>query len=267
MVMCEWANGPTTTAVKRIRGRTIACLVLGATLAPGSAATVAEVPDLIPSDEPGRSAPIWRSAASLAGEKGEIRLDLFSVRELEDLQRRRAYSAGLDCVRKGILITESERFQSLGVSLSYSEAVYSGTILGFKEGMFNSFTGSLYEIRVEEVLLPREPAQIPERLFVFYPIARFSVGAETFCGGSMRLKERPRVGGGMLVFSVKLAENEDVIQPADSGLFFDAEDGHLSLPVHPDLEGLRSLPLSHIEEQVRKAVREAAGVTEGGDHE
>lgn len=253
-------------------------LMLGALVVPLililPSTVAAEVPDLIPSSKPERAEPLWRSAAMLEDAQG-IRWDLFNDYERQELRLKMAESdakqdqqpdasarRGPLCVSYGPVVAEGTTFHSLGANLARSAAVYTGTLVGYKQGFLARHPGSLYEVAVDDNLMP---GGAPKRVFVYYPAAAFVLDGHRICKSGLRGDERPRVGGGILVFSSTRASNVNpVILPSDSDLFFDAEDGRLSVPpALRDLEGIRDLPLADIEEQVRAAIEQPEVDTEG----
>lgn len=224
---------------------------------------MAEVPDLIESGQAGRSEPVWRSAAALETEQG-IRWELFNAYEREELRSRLGAQKELEgnqssaskqgtppCVVYGPVVTEATTFHSLEESISRSAAIYSGTVVGSKEGFLYNHPGTLYEVAVGESLMP---GAVPAQLFVYYPDSGFRLGGQRICKRGLRFPERPKVGSGILVFSLDRATGgQAVLHPSDSGLFFEAENGGLSVPPSLDsLEGIRELPLSEIVDQVRE---------------
>lgn len=228
----------------------------------------AEVPDVIAAGKVDRSEPQWRSAAVLEDEQG-IRWDLFNAYETEELHSRLGVRQPVEgqtagavqqgepaCLVYGPTITEATTFHSLEESIGRSAAIYTGTVLGYKEGFLYRHPGSLYEVAVHENLMP---GRTPARVFVYYPASDFPLGDHLICKRGRRYPERPRVGGEILVFAFNPAPalGETVVLPTDSGLFFEAEDGGLSVPSKlRSLEGIRELPVSDVVEQVREVVGE-----------
>jgi hypothetical protein len=228
-------------------------------------ATEAQIPDLIPSQQPGRQAPAWRSAEYLT--TNGLRTDLFTTYELEEIARKhdevealvaRKVPGERPCLTWTPTISDGDYFLSLEDSTARARAIYAGTLTSVKQGFLYRNPGSLYELRVDRVLKTAANVAPPERLFVYYAQARFQMGEETVCKLSRRGSERPRLGGRLLVFT-HFAPDGIIVFTGENALLFDREGGGLSVP-HPlhDLEGLDQLGMGFIEDQVAALLAQTA---------
>jgi hypothetical protein len=193
-----------------------------------------------------RTEPLWISAEAAASEKGDVRWELFSPSDQEQLrrfltnseQRRREADGklGVDLECPLTLASLDEDRIDPKPNRSFSDltaqalAIYSGRIEGISQGFFDGLPSSLLQVRVEEAfrssdLVAREEVLIP------YPFARFRIGSSAFCGGFYAMFE-PAVGDRVLVFIYDPPVNaaQTLVYPRSPELFFQTSAGRLIVP-------------------------------------
>jgi hypothetical protein len=109
-------------------------------------------------------------------------------------------------------------------------AIYSGRIEGISQGFFSGLPSSLLRVKVTKAFRSSDLVARDEVL-VYYPLARFTIGSSTFCGGFHGMFE-PAVGNRVLVFVYDPPTNaaQTLVYPRSPELFFQTSAGRLIVP-------------------------------------
>lgn len=212
-----------------------------------------DVPGVIYMKAGPRVDPLWVSAEAAASEKGDVRWDLFSSTDQDNLRRFLASSERLRREAKSsqgqqaggkqqtdlecplTLVSEEERIDlkpnnSFSNLVEQALAIYSGTIEGISPGFFSGVPSSLLRVKVTKAFRSSDLVAKDEVL-VYYPLAHFTIGSSTFCGGFHGMLE-PAVGNRVLVFVYEPPTNaaQTLVHPQSPEFFFQTSEGHLIVP-------------------------------------
>lgn len=103
-----------------------------------------------------------------------------------------------------------------------SRLVFAGRIVAVDQGFSFNTPGTLINVEVEAELRNITNRSLQATVYVFYPYARFSVGAERFCRGPSATT--PKAGFEMVVFAdVPVTEENVLWVSAEEVVFFDSE--------------------------------------------
>jgi hypothetical protein len=107
-------------------------------------------------------------------------------------------------------------------------AMYRGRVTASAEGFIDGWPGTLYELDVENATVPA-----PARVYFYFPIARIQAEGAVLCHHGKRFPDQPQAGRQVLLF-VRGTETGSplILSPQDEEIFFEREDGTLSLPDH-----------------------------------
>ncbi|HEY3566763.1 MAG TPA: hypothetical protein VGP73_02430 [Thermoanaerobaculia bacterium] len=196
--------------------------------------------------------PIWVSAEA-ASEKGDVRWELFSASDEDNLRRflanserlRKETESSQSCQTGGkretelecplVLTSEEGRIdpkpnRSFSGLAEQALAIYSGKIEGISQGFFSGIPSSLLQVKVMKAFRSSDLVANDE-ILIYYPFARFKIGPSTFCGGPESMFQ-PAVGDRMLVFIYDPPTNaaQTLVYPQSPELFFETSAGHLIVP-------------------------------------
>jgi hypothetical protein len=227
-------------------------LLLGSSV--GLALAGGDVPGVIYMKAGPRVDPIWVSTKAAALENGDVRWELFSASDEDNLRRflanserlRKETESSQDCQTGGkrepelecplLLATlDEDRIEpkpnnSLSDLAEQALAIYDGRIEGISQGFFSGLPSSLLQVKVTKALRSSDLVASDEVL-IPYPFAHFKIGSSIFCGGFYGMFE-PSVGDRVLVFIYDPPTNaaQTLVYPRSPELFFETSAGHLIVP-------------------------------------
>lgn len=194
----------------------------------------------IQSTDPERHAPLWLSASE-ATQDGHLKWEEFSrggkaILDAKVRMAGQALESGSSQIPDDGCATwtrESKRHgyipnKTLKELATHFDAIYRGRVAASTEGFIDGWPGTLYEVDVENA-----PRPSPERIYVYYPIARIQAEGMTLCHQGDRFPDQPEIGRQILVFARQSETGSPLIlSPQDEEIFFEREDGTVSLPNH-----------------------------------
>lgn len=123
---------------------------------------------------------------------------------------------------------------SVESAIATSEYVFEGRVVEREYGFRNGEPGQL--LRLADVTAPGRPLR-RDRLFVFFPVGRFTAGPLTICKTDRRYAAEPHVGDRIVVFAIPHSLIGDFVDMSDeAGLIVVRKNGNLSLPARLDTE-------------------------------
>ena len=155
----------------------------------------------------------WVSAEEILDSEGEIRYEYVAewgtvVNRIEN--GRIAKRAGLDFVKeisdedcKTIMTLHGDApiIRNTVEFVQNASTVFTGRVIAIDHGFRGMFPGSLLKIEVDKIVKNSADVDMQEYVYVFTPIARFSVHGVNFCRGYADSEDRPKVGDRLLIIS------------------------------------------------------------------
>lgn len=256
-------------------------LTLSTTLivAAGALAAFADPPEIVPAADPSRGAPAWVAESAAVG-PGGLNRDFFEPHELRSLQvsleaaREEAARRGMDPNASCAIWSTTtidwmnpRPNHTLQALVTHARAIYSGRVVGARQGFLSGRTGTLLEVEVDRS--HRNPAGVstPARILVFYQYARIEVEGTLLCSQPERGDPPPEIGDRALVFAYRNTpsgsasdlSSDSILVPDDEELLFQ-RGGVLSLP-----RGVKDLPAGLTFDDLESLVTRMRGTGPGED--
>jgi len=189
--------------MRRTPARSVcASLLLLLTFPTGLALACGDVPGVIYMKAGPRTEPLWISAEAATSKKGDVRWELFSSFDQDNLRRFLADSerlrkeakssqghqaggkSGADLECPLTLVSEEGRIdpkpnRSFSDLTEQALAIYSGRIEGISQGFFSGIPSSLLQVKVTEAFRPSDRVA-SEEVLIQYPFAHFRIGSFDF---------------------------------------------------------------------------------------
>jgi hypothetical protein len=193
--------------------------------------------------------PYWVSAASAVTEHGDLDDSLFPTPRIHRYIERHLQQFRLSKKAPGDKISWSECFEierppccppqvagrhqrTFDDLVKYSEAIFQGTILEVTPGFLGGRPTAVVSVRIDSWL--KESSHFPEidRLYMEYPVARFSVAGISYCVDDPNFPMEPAKGLQVLAFPFQKPwdERKQFLSLQHKMLFIEGQSGSLEKP-------------------------------------
>lgn len=241
-------------------------LIVAVALIPGavfcSSALAEEVPDRIDGKERKGGPPLWVSLEE-AAPAGQIRWELLPTAQQRQLRQTLSSAPPNEKGKTSCAVesaTVGDYFSgnpSFGELIHNSKVIYSGRILGLKQGFYRGSPSTLLEVAVTHAYKAPDELLSADRIYVAYPYAKINLEGKLICQRPQRGYAEPAAGGRILVFSFRnpaATADLPIVEPMDEELFFETAAGESSVPDHYRLTD-KSPAWDTIEQQLESSLK------------
>ena len=157
------------------------------------------IPDTAASADLTESIPIWVSEKVACDADGNLKVDLFHRHRIEDFLALRGSSGAEGCTITvgGPALEQAVDVGSIDSLAQSSRRIIRGDVVAQGEGFFGGTPGTLFAVRVEDVIGDAVPTPA---IFFFLPVARIELANATICSTLWKDSLLPSSGDKLVVF-------------------------------------------------------------------